>query len=104
MTFANTESNTTYLTACQERGIKPHPARFPKAFPEFFIKLLTDEGDLVLDIFAGSNTTGYMAEKLARRWVAFEKQEEYLKGSLCRFRETEGLFSRVHDSEQTHNI
>src|SRR5215212_4197058 len=56
--ISNTESNGAYLRACKAAGIKGHPARFPPQLPEFFIKLLTDTGDLVVDIFAGSNTTG----------------------------------------------
>jgi hypothetical protein len=43
---------------CKDACEKIHPARFPAARPEFFIKLLTDEADIVLDPFAGSNTTG----------------------------------------------
>jgi site-specific DNA-methyltransferase (cytosine-N4-specific) len=73
------------MLKCKEYGIKPHPAKFPKRFAEFFIKFLTDKGDLVLDPFAGSNTTGYVAEQLQRRWLAFEINEEYLKGSYIRF-------------------
>jgi len=83
--IANTESNSYYLRACQEAGIKPHPARYPAALPEFFIKLLTDEGDLVVDPFAGSNVTGEVCERLGRRWLAFETVEEYLRGSRFRF-------------------
>jgi len=66
-------------------GVKPHPARFPKGFAEFFIKFLTDEGDMVLDPFAGSNTTGFVAETLQRQWVSFEINEDYVRGSLYRF-------------------
>lgn len=40
---------------------------------------------MVYDIFAGSNTTGFVAEKLARRWLATELSEEYLRGSKFRF-------------------
>ena len=65
--------------------MKIHPARFPAALPEFFIKLLTDEGDLILDPFAGSNTTGAVAEKLQRRWIAIENVEAYLEASKFRF-------------------
>lgn len=83
--LSNTESNSYYLTRCKEKGIKPHPARFPVGLPEFFIKMLTDENDLVLDPFAGSNVTGEAAEKLRRRWLAFEIAEEYLEGSKFRF-------------------
>ena len=84
---ANTESNSSYLCRCKEAGIKPHPARFPAAFVEFFIKFVTDENDLILDPFAGSNTTGFVAESLRRRWMALEINEEYLIGSKYRFEE-----------------
>ena len=82
---SNTSSNDFYQTKCREEGIKPHPARFPAALPEFVINLTTEEGDLVLDPFAGSNTTGAVAEKLKRRWISFEIEENYLKGSRFRF-------------------
>jgi len=65
--------------------MKPHPARFPHGLPEFFIKFLTDPGDLVIDPFAGSNITGEVAERLQRRWLAFEIVEEYLEASKFRF-------------------
>lgn len=83
--LANTESNSEYIKRCKERGIKPHPARFPPLFPEFFINFLTDKNDVVLDLFGGSNTTGYVAEKLERHWVTFELNKEYLDGSKLRF-------------------
>ena len=85
--FGNNESNGYYLKACQQLGISPHPARFPRAIPEFFINLTTDEGDLVLDPFAGSNVTGEAAEYNNRRWVAIEIREDYLEGSKFRFEE-----------------
>jgi DNA modification methylase len=83
--FGNNAANDVYTLRCKEAGIKPHPARFPAALPEFFIKLLTDEGDLVLDPFAGSNTAGAVAEKLQRRWIAIDKSEEYITTSRYRF-------------------
>jgi site-specific DNA-methyltransferase (cytosine-N4-specific) len=83
----NTESNSSYLRHCATVGVKPHPARFPERLPSFFIQFLTDPGDTVLDIFAGSNTTGSAAEKLGRRWLAFEKNHEYLAASIFRFAE-----------------
>lgn len=82
---ANTDSNSAYFRKCKEAGTKPHPARFPAAFADFFIKFVTDENDLVLDPFAGSNTTGFVAESLHRRWISFELNEEYLIGSQYRF-------------------
>jgi site-specific DNA-methyltransferase (cytosine-N4-specific) len=85
--IANTESNSKYLRACRQFGLKPHPARYPAGVPEFFIKFLTEPNDFVLDPFAGSNVTGEVAEKLNRRWIAFELIEDYLKGSRFRFEE-----------------
>lgn len=90
--LANTESNSAYLRRCKEVGIKPHPARFPVDFPRFFIDFLTDEGNVVLDPFAGSNTTGQAAEMSGRRWLAFEIDEAYLQGSVYRFQEVNDLF------------
>ncbi|WP_255453332.1 site-specific DNA-methyltransferase, partial [Wolbachia endosymbiont of Atemnus politus] len=58
----NSESNSQYLAACKKLGIKQHPARFPAKLPQFFIRFLTQPGDVVLDIFAGSNTTGFVCE------------------------------------------
>jgi len=83
--IANTESNSRYLRVCKARGVRPHPARFPQALPEFFIKFLTDPGDVVMDIFAGSNTTGRAAEGLSRYWIAADTSAEYLDASRFRF-------------------
>ncbi|MGE0884178.1 MAG: site-specific DNA-methyltransferase [Blastocatellales bacterium] len=85
--LANTDSNGRYQQLCREHGVKPHPARYPPQFAEFFIKFLTDENDLVFDPFGGSNTTGFVAERLSRRWFISELSEEYLKGSKFRFSE-----------------
>jgi DNA modification methylase len=83
--FGNNSANDEYITRCRKAGIPAHPARFPSALPEFFIKLLTDEQDLVLDPFAGSNTTGATAERLHRRWLAIEALEPYWEASKFRF-------------------
>ena len=82
----NTESNSQYLRCCKIVGVGGHPARFPEKIPEFFIKFLTDPGDVVLDIFAGSNTTGAVSESLCRKWLAFELERSYLAASAFRFR------------------
>lgn len=83
--ISNTDSNGSYLNACKIVGIKQHPARFPSKLPEFFIKMLTDPNDLVVDIFSGSNTTGSVAETEGRRWLAFEENAEYVATSSFRF-------------------
>lgn len=81
----NNESNSNYLKALKAAGRKIHPARFPAELPRFFIEFLTEEGGLVVDPFAGSNTTGAVAESLGRRWIAIEISEEYLADSQLRF-------------------
>jgi DNA modification methylase len=92
--LANTESNSSYMRKCKENGIKPHPARFPKDFSDFFIKFTTDENAIVLDPFAGSNTTGFSAESLNRQWLSFEINQGYLDGSKFRFEEEINLFNQ----------
>jgi site-specific DNA-methyltransferase (cytosine-N4-specific) len=97
--IANTESNSQYLRCCKLVKVKGHPARFPQKLPEFFIRFLTEKGDTVLDIFAGSNTTGAATESLDRRWMAFEREQKYLAASAFRFlSETNQSIARsLHD-------
>lgn len=87
LSFSNTNSNDFFLKTCREKEITPHPARMSGGLVNFFIKFLTDEGDLILDPFSGSNTTGYCAEKLNRKWVSFEIKEDYIKQAIVRFAE-----------------
>ena len=82
---SNTVSNDPYLQYCKKHNLDIHPARMPKELPNFFIRFLTDEGDLVLDPFAGSNTTGQIAEELKRHWIAIEAEQKYIDGSKGRF-------------------
>ena len=88
----NTESNSYYLRYCKKRGFKPHPARFPAELPEYFIRMLTDRGDLVLDPFAGSCVTGEVAERLERKWICVDLVENYVKGAIGRFQRASTLF------------
>jgi len=83
--LANSESNSRYLRLCKEHDILPHPARFPKALPEFFIQFLTSPGDLVVDIFGGSCTTGEAAECQGRKWITIDINLDYVKGGVFRF-------------------
>ncbi len=85
ITLANTQSNSQYQLYCRKHKLQPHPARMPHGLAEFFIKFLTAPGMLVLDPFAGSNTTGAAAENLNRRWIAIEPDDDYIAGSLGRF-------------------
>lgn len=81
----NTDSKGKYLEECKRNGLPIHPARMPHQIPEFFIKMLTQSQDIVLDCFAGSNTTGFCAEKLDRRWISIEANKDYYQGSKYRF-------------------
>lgn len=107
----NTESNSRYMKLCKNVGIKPHPARFPQKLPAFFIDFLTEPGDIVLDIFAGSNTTGAAAEAVQRNWLAFEQNSSYLAASAFRFMDvnqsmddSEKLFTQLLEIKETMKI
>jgi site-specific DNA-methyltransferase (cytosine-N4-specific) len=81
----NNDANGHYMERCKQEGIKPHPAKFPIQLPSFFVRFLTDPGDLVLDPFAGSNTTGRACEDDGRRWISVDRERRYLKASRFRF-------------------
>ncbi len=88
----NTESNSFYLRYCEEKGFKPHPARYPAGLPEYFVRMLTEPGDLVVDPFAGSCVTGEVCERTGRRWTCIELLRDYCEAALGRF---------VRDPEET---
>ena len=98
----NTESNSYYLRYCTKHGLPQHPARFPAELPEYFIRMLTDVGDMVLDPFAGSCVTGEVAERLKRRWICCDLVEDYLKGALGRFERHELLLPDVTRAKDIH--
>jgi len=85
LTYANTYNHDAYQMYCREHKLRPHPARMPMDLAKFFIKFLTDPGDIVLDPFGGSNTTGAAAEELQRYWMSIEASAEYIKSSRGRF-------------------
>ena len=96
---ANTRSSDPYIKACKKYELELHPARFVETIPEFFIKFLTRKGDIVLDPFAGSNVVGGVAERLERRWISVEINEEYALGSAFRF----GLGERFYEKHANSN-
>lgn len=100
---SNTASNDKYLRLCKEHNVQPHPARFPRALPEFAIGLCTEVGDTILDPFAGSNMTGHVAESMGRKWIAFEQDENYLKGSVFRF-SSNGADSKVENAVKIEDV
>lgn len=85
VSIANTCSTDFFHRTCRERKINMHPARMPVGLASLFIQYLTEPGDLVLDPFAGSNTTGFSAELLGRKWVSIEIKKDYSEQSKVRF-------------------
>ncbi len=85
LSVPNCRSNDDYFRRCRAAGLPIHPARFPRAVPDFFIRFLTEPGQLVLDPFAGSNVTGQAAEDLGRNWLSIEINADYVAGSQLRF-------------------
>jgi site-specific DNA-methyltransferase (cytosine-N4-specific) len=57
----------------------------PAGLASFFARFLTKPGDLILDPFAGSNTTGFVAELAGRRWISIERDKRYVSQSRIRF-------------------
>ena len=97
----NNESNSAYIKNSKAANSSIHPARFPAELPRFFIEFLTDPGDLVLDPFAGSNTTGRVAESLGRRWLSVELRLDYATSSRLRF---DGLPDEIKEPEQQPSL
>ena len=99
--LANTESNSVYQQYCRDNEIDAHPARFPAALPAFFIRMLTDRGDTVLDPFAGSCVTGEVAEQMGRRWICCELEKDYVEGARGRFAEADGALFPKYEPTRT---
>jgi DNA modification methylase len=66
-----------------------HFAVFPPKLPELCIKAGSSEGDVILDPFFGSGTTGWVAQRLGRKWIGIELNPEYIKIAEKRFLQRE---------------
>lgn len=100
----NTESNSFYMRYCEEKGLKPHPARYPSKLPEYFIRMLTERDDLVIDPFAGSCVTGEVCERTGRRWVCIELLQDYCQAALGRFvQESQSSAKQITDVNDPSN-
>jgi DNA modification methylase len=80
-----------YRRDAADLGLATHGAIQPLSIPDFLIRFLTEPGDLVVDPFGGSCTTGMAAERLGRRWVMAEQVMDYLRGAGERFRACDGF-------------
>jgi DNA modification methylase len=83
--MSNTSWDANYREYCKNEKIKEHPARMRPELAAFFIAMLTDRGDMVIDPFAGSNTTGAVADLMGRKWLTVEQDEKFISGSRGRF-------------------
>jgi len=87
------QSNMANRKSVWEITTKPykgaHFATFPPELPELCIKAGSREGDIVLDLFFGSGTTGWVAQKLGRKWIGIELNPEYIKLAEKRFKQHE---------------
>jgi DNA modification methylase len=83
--FSNTGWDASYRQYCEKHKLDAHPARMQPGLAGFFIQFLTDCDELVMDPFAGSNTTGAVAEELERSWICVEAHRPYTEGSKGRF-------------------
>lgn len=75
----------TSLTKPSEKKFGKHPTQKPTALLERIILSSTDEGDLILDPFNGSGTTGIVASRLKRKYIGIEKEKEYLDLTIRRY-------------------
>lgn len=64
-----------------EKGQKVHPTQKPEALLYRVIMSSTKPGDVVLDPFFGTGTTGAVAKKLGRNWIGLDRDEDYIKAA-----------------------
>ena len=81
-------SNVLYLPT-ETRNVG-HSAVFPERLPEFFVKLFSQEGDLVLDPFCGSGTVGVVCKRLGRRFLGMDIVPSYLELAQKRIASVKG--------------
>lgn len=80
---------TNVLHLATEVTNKNHSAVFPIELPSWFIKLFTQEGDVVLDPFIGSGTTALAAQRLNRKYIGIELQAEYIEIAQAKLQATQ---------------
>ena len=85
------------LTILPDFTSKLHPAPFPAEVPDFFIRLFTQAGDVVLDPFCGSGTSCRAAQKLNRKFIGIDISEEYCKIARRRADEKQQTFAEALD-------
>jgi DNA modification methylase len=90
-----------FATECANKN---HSATFPKALPEWFIKLFTAPGDWVLDPFTGSGTTNVAAFELDRNSVGIDRLPEYVALAKANLQDTERTRNGNHKPRRTNGL
>lgn len=85
------KDSNEYRRIAKQLNLSANPCMYPTSIPEFFINFLTKEGELVVDLFCGSNKTGLAAERNKRRWIACDIILEYLRIQCEQFKNFEGF-------------
>ena len=86
-----------YRNDARRLGLPVHGARQPLSIADFLVRFLSDVGDLIVDPFGGTVTTGMAAERLGRRWLVVEAMLDYLRASAERFKGFEGFQLGIAD-------
>ena len=95
---------TNVIHMATETGNKNHSAVFPLDLPEWFIKLFTKPGDVVLDPFVGSGTTALAAIELGRRFIGIEINSEYVELSKERISETQLRLPTIAEKKEKYVV
>jgi DNA modification methylase len=89
-----------YATECSNRN---HSAVFPEKLPRWFIKLFTQQGEIVLDPFIGSGTTAVAAIQLGREFIGIERDKEFVDISRKRIDNLQIGIPSIADGENIYN-
>lgn len=95
---------TNVLHMATETGNKNHSAVFPLDLPEWFIKLFTKSGDVVLDPFVGSGTTALAAIELGRSFVGIDINSEYVTLSRERISESQPRLPAIAEKKAKYVV
>lgn len=84
----------------ESAAANPHPAPFPVGLPRRMIELYTYPGDLVVDPFAGSGTTGVAAIQTGRRFAGYEILPDYAAAANARISNSRTLLPGLCGAKQ----
>lgn len=78
-------ANRELRRKCQSLGLPVHDAMYPLALARRAVEFWTTPGQLVVDLMSGSNTLGYAAEELGRRWIVGDQNAQFVAGGALRW-------------------